>query len=133
MDPRRLRTDGRKRHDGVDDDPTHQPGPVVSIDPATDKPRRNVTAEDQATANELLGKLTFEEQKDAIRKANSILLARTLAKIEAGATDESTFNALAKASNIAKQWTQEERQGGDKVDYDKLTVEQLKAAADGGK
>lgn len=124
-DPRRFRKDDRTRHDGK----TSNPSPVIHLDPETMQPRRNITAEDQAAKNDNLGKLTFEEQKHAIRRANSILLGHTLAAIEDGKTDEATINALGKVSTIAKQWSTEERQSGKGIDYDKLSVEQLAAAA----
>lgn len=124
---RALRADNRKRHDGVD--PNNPPAPVVDLDPATMKPkeRRNVTAEETKAAVEAQAALSFEQQKDAVRRANSILLARTLAKIESGDSSEGTINALAKCSNVAKQWTQEERQGGKGPgdDPDKLTDEEI--------
>jgi glycerol-3-phosphate dehydrogenase len=125
-DPRRFRNDDRRRHDGKAD---HPPAPCISLDPQTLQPMRiNVTAQDAATLNESLGSLSFDAQKEAIRRANSILLARTLAAIEAGAKDEATINALAKVSTIAKQWTAEERQsGGD--DPSKLSISELRKAA----
>jgi hypothetical protein len=122
-----TRTDNRTRHDGKENHDLN--GPVISLDPTTMKPRTNVTAEDQAVKNDDLGKLSFDEQKEAIRRANSILLARTLSAIEAGKTDDSTINALGKVSTIAKQWMTEERQGGKGIDYDKVPVDQLAAAA----
>jgi hypothetical protein len=90
--------------------------------------RTNVTAEDQAVKNDALGSLSWELQEGAIRRGNSILLARTLAAIEAGAVDAETVGNLSKCSAIAKQWTVEKRQGGD-ADPSKLSIDQLRKAA----
>jgi hypothetical protein len=141
-DPRRYRKDDRERHDGKVS--RKLSGPVIRLDPATMQPidplqqisqRYNVTAaDDKAKAEakrkeiDALGALTFDQQKEAIRRANSVLLARTLAAVEGGAADEATITALAKCSTIAKQWTTEERQQGGTGDPAKMSDDEIRRA-----
>lgn len=162
-DPRRLRTDARKRHDGADDDPAHQPGTVkvftveekkamegASGDgsskgkfkdyPKTDygelinerraereSERRIVTAEETKEALERAAALSWADQKEQIRRATSILLSSVLDKIEHGTAlpDEDVAGQLQKCSNIAKQWTAEERAGGGGTGGDEPTDAEL--------
>lgn len=125
MSDRWQRGDNRTRHDGKED--REKNGPVISLDPITMKPRRDITAEDQAIQNDGLGSLSFDAQKEAIRRANSILLARTLAAIERGNTDEATIGALAKCSTIAKMFLVEERHAGDGRDPTEMTDDEVDA------
>lgn len=123
---RALRSDDRHRHDGVDVDPTHQPGPVLDIDPATMKPkvRRLVTAEEKSAKLASQGALTWEEQSEQVRRLNSILLARITAVIEDNReSDHDVHGILLKLSDIAKKWTTEKRAGGD--DPTKLSTEEI--------
>jgi hypothetical protein len=83
--------------------------------------RVNVTERDQqerdaasAAALEAAAGLSFDQQKEQVRRLNSIMLARIEAKVTGGyfADDDTILGLLSKASTIAKQWAAEERQGG---------------------
>lgn len=151
--------DHRKRHDGVDDDPAHQPGPVrvltkdgAELPPITPSghrrnepgryeqtpPRRKQVgpSDEQIAAREAAkkaldaaGALSFDEQKEQVRRANSILLSRVLHKIETGIAEEGEdlTAQLAKCSSIAKQWAAEERQAGGASDPDDVAALQRQA------
>lgn len=126
MSNRSNNIDDRQGHDGVDRDPAHRPGPCISLDPGTIKPRTNVTKQDDDVQIEALASLSFEAQKEAIRRSNSILLSRIMASIRNSKdVTETTISALAKCSTIAKQWTAEERQQSGSRDPRTMTDEEL--------
>lgn len=125
MKDRQPRTFGRK--DGLVS--RKLSGPVIRLDPTTMQPidvtaprpaRINVTAKEahskktkDGIARAAQGSLSWEEQRENIRRANSILLARAISKIDAGSEDNETKADLARCSAIAKAWTVEERNAPD--------------------
>lgn len=76
--------------------------------------RKVVVAKETKEALDRAGALSWVEQKEQIRRANSILLSSVLAKIENGNAlpEEDVVGQLQKCSNVARQWTSEERAGG---------------------
>jgi hypothetical protein len=125
-DPRRFRNDNRTRHDGK----TSNPAPVIHLDPQTMQPKRtNVTAADNAAAIKAAASLSWKEQAAEQERLASMLLAKLRAEIEAGAYDRDVLERLAKLTTMTKQFLVEGRQSGETVDYDKLPVDQLAAAA----
>lgn len=92
--------------------------PVLFGIPDPPRPARKIVTVDDAAAKhvlEIAGSLNWPDQADQIRRANSILLSRVMAKIanpDPNDNAEDLFSQLQKLSSIAKQWTQEERQGG---------------------
>lgn len=99
-DPRHFRTDNRRRHDGVDTDPAHQPGPVKHL--VAGGQRINVTAAAAAAALEKAGSLTWEQMVDESRRLASVILSRVASSIDAGAIDAETVNTLQKVFGMAK-------------------------------
>jgi hypothetical protein len=89
--------------------------------------RQILAPDERQQVNDIMGGLSFEAQKEQIRRANSILLARTLNAIETGAHDDATIANLAKCSNIAKQWMTEERvqQSSSPPDLSSIPTSQL--------
>lgn len=111
--------DRRLRHDGVDPDPDHAPGPVVKLDPATMKPypRHDITGAERTAALEEAARLTWAEQGEQVRRLNSILLSRITNDIEDGRSEpEALAGALGRISDIAKKWSAETRANGDAGD-----------------
>lgn len=88
--------------------------------------RINVTLADAEAARaalEAAGALTFEQQKEEVRRLNSIMLARVGAKVVAGNVDDDTILALlTRTSTIAKTWSTEERQAGGASDPDDVAA-----------
>lgn len=129
------------RHDGLIS--RKLSGPVIQLDPTTMQPidvtaprpaRINVTAKEahskktkDGIARKTQGSKSWQEQGEAIRRANSILLARAISKIDTGKEDNETKADLARCSAIAKAWTVEERNAPDADLTNVSTAELMKA------
>lgn len=118
---RSLRADNRARHDGKITGASAQPVRTFTPDEIaqmTNDPTRriNVTERDEQERTLVVryeDALTFDQQKEEVRRLNSMMLARIGAKLIArGADDDTILGLLAKCSTIAKQWSAEERQAG---------------------
>ena len=125
-DGRALRQDLRHRHDGKVSPSLS--GPVISLDPLTMRPRRNITAETDAAKIEAAASLSWEQQADEQEKLVSILLAKLSCDIRLGAADDNTINRLAKLTSITKQFLTEKRQAQDDDEGDE-SLEELRARA----
>jgi len=74
------------------------------------------------------GDLSFDAQKEEVRRLNSIMLARIGAKLAGkGADDDVILSQLSKCSAIAKQWAAEERQAGNTGNEDDIAALQRQA------
>lgn len=120
-DERKLRADRRARHDGKITGDFVTPIKHLTkeeIDQLSNEPtkRINVTERDEQERTLVVRSedaLTFDQQKEEVRRLNSIMLARIGAKLAArGADADAILQLLAKCSTIAKQWAAEERQSG---------------------
>lgn len=92
--------------------------------------RINVAARDEEAARaalEAAGALMFDEQREQVRRCNSILLARVRRKIEDGDDSDDVYAQLGKCSAVAKAWSTEGRQAGGGNDPD--DIDALKRAA----
>lgn len=128
-DDRKTRSDNRSNHLSAAEITRRASGPVITLTPEqiaamdpskpTDtKPPPIDYGKEQLEAR---AKLSFPEQAEAIRRANSILTSDVLLAIEKGSRDPDTIALHKHCASVAKSFMAEERQGGDGRDPSQMT------------